>query len=144
MEHEVDVLNCWALELFYEIASGQYLIFWSTTIPGRFSKTDPPKDKKPSNLLCHNSWFWNFSDTKLFFDQGFKIIDGTIQKINLCYFLFLKNENKYPEPEKNIRIAKSEKLLVEYFQTLKSITVDWVDCPSAIKIPEGWIIYYDQ
>ena len=80
----------------------------------------------------------------MFFDQGFKIIDGTIQKINLYYFLFLKNENKYPEPEKNIRIAKSEKLLVEYFQTLKSITVDWVDCPSAIKIPEGWIVYYDQ
>ena len=31
-----------------------------------------------------------FSDTKLFFDQGFSIVDGTIQKIDLRYYLFLK------------------------------------------------------
>lgn len=40
MEHEPDAKNCWAPEIFYDDQKDQYLIFWATTIPGRFPDTD--------------------------------------------------------------------------------------------------------
>ena len=145
MEHEADALNCWAPELFYDDTSGQYLIYWSTTIPGRFPKTDLPQDNKNHRMYyVTTNDFESFSDTKLFFDQGFNVIDGTIQKIDSRYYLFLKNETKYPKPEKNIRIATSKNLLGAYSQASEPITDDWVEGPSAIETPEGWIVYYDE
>ena len=36
MEHEPAARNCWAPELVYDPAQRQYIIFWATTIPGRF------------------------------------------------------------------------------------------------------------
>ena len=38
MEHESEALNCWAPELYYDEDREQYLIYWATTIPGRFSE----------------------------------------------------------------------------------------------------------
>ncbi len=40
MEHEPEARNTWAPEVFYDEATGQFLVFWSTTIPGRFPETD--------------------------------------------------------------------------------------------------------
>ena len=40
MEHEPEAVNCWAPELFYDEERENYLIFWSTIIPGRFPETD--------------------------------------------------------------------------------------------------------
>lgn len=38
MEHEPTALNCWAPELFYDKKAGLYMIYWSTTIPGRLNQ----------------------------------------------------------------------------------------------------------
>ncbi len=44
MEHEPGALNCWAPEIVFDRATGQYLVFWATTIPGRFPETDRSGD----------------------------------------------------------------------------------------------------
>jgi hypothetical protein len=38
MEHEPEAQNCWAPEIFFDDERGRYLIYWSTTIPGRSRK----------------------------------------------------------------------------------------------------------
>ena len=40
MEHEKKAMNCWAPEIFFDEKKGEFMIFWSTTIPGRFPETD--------------------------------------------------------------------------------------------------------
>ena len=39
MDHEPGCRNCWAPEIFYDEATQQYLIYWASTIEGRFPET---------------------------------------------------------------------------------------------------------
>ena len=88
--------------------------------------------------------FIDFSETKLLYDQGFNVIDGTLQRINGRYILFLKNEIKYPVAEKNIRIATSEDWTGPYSVASKPITGNWVEGPTALEMGNEWIVYFDR
>ena len=146
MTHEPEARNCWAPELFYDEASKEYMIYWATTIPGRFAETDSTGDDKYNHRMYYTTTkdFDTFSDTELLYDQGFNVIDATIQKIDGKYVMFLKDETKFPEPEKNIRIATSNELTGNYSQASEPISVNWVEGPTSIKLPEGWVIYFDK
>jgi len=163
MTHEENALNCWAPEIFYDSTSKSYVILWSTTIPERFKETDSTGDSihvhTPSRLegktdlvLTYNHRlyyvttknFKDFSKTKLFFDQGFNVIDGTINKSEENYLLFLKDETRYP-PQKNIRITKSKSLFDNFEPVSDPITGDyWAEGPSSIKIGDYWHVYFDK
>ena len=44
MAHEPGTRNLWAPELFYDRRRGEWIVFWSSTIPGRFPETDDTGD----------------------------------------------------------------------------------------------------
>lgn len=146
MEHEPEALNCWAPEIFYDEAEERYLIYWATTIPGRFPETDSSGDNGYNHRMYYTTTkdFVNFSPTKLLYDDGFNVIDATIQKIDGRYIMFLKNEIKEPEAEKNIRIATSESLLGPYSSASEPITGNWVEGPTAVETDQGWVVYFDR
>ena len=146
MHHEPEARNCWAPELFYDEETAQYLIYWATTIPGRFSATDSSGDNGYNHRMYYTTTkdFLDFSETQLLYEPGFNVIDATIHKINDEYVMFLKNEIKHPEAEKNIRIATSESLLGPYSNASESITDNWVEGPTAIETDQGWVVYFDQ
>jgi beta-xylosidase len=146
MKHEPDAKNCWAPEVFWDKNSGQYLIFWSTTIPGRFPETEKTGDDKYNHRMYYVTTkdFITFSETKLFYDQGFNVIDGTLIKEAGKYVLFLKDETRTP-PQKNIRIATSRELTENYSKPTLPITGDyWAEGPTPIKIGDWWIVYFDK
>ncbi|HEX9933741.1 MAG TPA: GDSL-type esterase/lipase family protein, partial [bacterium] len=85
MEHEPLAVNCWAPEMVYDDENGRYLVFWSTTIPGRFPETDnqsskgPPEPGLNHRIYCTASTdMRTFDGTRLFFDPGFNVIDADI------------------------------------------------------------------
>ena len=163
MMHEENALNCWAPEIYYDSISKKYIILWSTTIPGRFKETDNSGDsidihtpsrleEKTELILTYNHRlyyvttkdFRDFSKTKLFFDQGFNVIDGSINKSAEDYILFLKDETRYP-PQKNIRITSSKSLFNSFEPVSDPITGDyWAEGPSSIKIGDYWHVYFDK
>ncbi len=58
--------------------------------------------------------------------------------------MFLKDETKTP-PQKNIRIAISDKLTSGYSKPSLSITGNyWAEGPTAIKVKGSWIVYFDK
>lgn len=146
MEHEDQALNCWAPELFYDHESDLYMIYWATTIPGRFPETDSSGDNGYNHRMYYTTTrdFREFSETKLLYDMGFNVIDATIKKIDGEYVMFLKNEIKRPKAEKNIRIAKSTNLTHGYSPASDPITGDWVEGPTAIETEKGWMVFFDQ
>lgn len=146
MHHESSARNCWAPELFYDEQEKQYIIYWASTIPGRFPETDTTGDNGYNHRMYYTATkdFKNFSNTRLLFDQGFNVIDATIQKAGEEYVMFLKNETKYPQPEKNIRIAISSEIAGNYTAASEPITGNWVEGPTAMKTAEGWIVYFDM
>lgn len=146
MEHEKDARNCWAPEVFYDKKSEQYVIFWSTTIPGRFPETSDSGDDKYNHRMYYVNTkdFTTFSKTKLFYDQGFNVIDGTLVFEKGKYILILKDETRNP-PEKNIRIAWSKNITSGYGKPSEPITGDyWAEGPTPVKIGEKWVVYFDK
>ncbi|GAB1453985.1 hypothetical protein MASR2M47_40410 [Draconibacterium sp.] len=144
MEHEPTAKNCWAPEVFYDESSKLYLIFWSTTIPGRFPESTGDENRNHRMYYVTTKDFITFSDTKLFYDKGFNVIDGTLIKENGKYILFLKDETKTP-PQKNIRVATSDKLTTGYSSPTEPITGKyWAEGPTPVKIDGWWIVYFDK
>lgn len=144
MIHEPTVRNSWAPELFYDDASRLYYIFWASTIDGRFSEVGPSEDG-----LDHRQYyvttpdFKTFSETKLFFDPGFSVIDGAILKKGKEYFLFVKNENKIPV-EKNIRVTVSTDINNFPTEVSAPITSNWVEGPAPLQVGEYIYVYFDK
>ncbi len=146
MEHETEARNCWAPEVFYDEKSKHYLIFWSTTIPGRFPETEKTGDDKYNHrMYCVTTPdFKTFSKTELFYDQGFNVIDGTLISENNRYILFLKDETRTP-PQKNIRVATSSELTQNYSKPTAPITGNyWAEGPTPVKIGDWLIVYFDK
>ncbi len=147
MNHETTVKNCWAPEIVYDGTKEQYMIFWSTTIPGRFPETDMSGDNGYNHRMYYVTTkdFENFSETKLLYDHGFNVIDGSILKQGNKYILFLKDETRWPKPEKNIRWASSTNIEGPYSEASEPITGDyWAEGPTCLKNGDKYIVYFDK
>ena len=146
MAHEPTVRNSWAPEIFFEENENLFYIFWSSTIPGKYLETENSAESNYNHRMYYTSTkdFNNFSPTQLFFDQGFNVIDGTLLKANEKYYLIVKDETKFPNPQKNIRITYSDHILGPYQPVSSPISESWVEGPTAIKVKDKYLIYYDQ
>lgn len=153
MEHEQDARNSWAPEAFYDADTKQFIIVWATTIPGRFPETEGQTKRESKDPGYNHRMYYvttpdfeNFSETKLFYDQGFNVIDSTIVKDGERYAMILKNETDRPyKPEKNLRIAFAERALGPYGVASEPITGNyWAEGPTAIKVGDKWLVYFDK
>ena len=110
MMHEDSARNCWAPEITYDKKKKQYMIYWTTTIAGKYAV-----DRSVENGYDHRMYyvltkdFKTFSKSKLLYDKGFNVIDATIVPDGKRFVMFLKDETRKP-PQKNIKIAYSNKL----------------------------------
>ena len=146
MAHEAEARNCWAPEITWNAKKKQYMIYWATTIPGRFLQGDTAGDDKYNHRLYYVTTkdFNRFSPAKLLYDPGFNCIDATIQPLGKRYVMFLKDETKTPT-QKNIRVAFSNKLTGGYGKPSAPITGKyWAEGPTAIHIHGNWIVYFDK
>ncbi|MEM6841098.1 MAG: glycoside hydrolase family 43 protein [Bacteroidota bacterium] len=153
MEHEPEALNCWAPELFYDKATQQYLIFWATTIPGRFPETDDQIDQSPDGAGYNHRMYYTtttdfktFSDTQLFYERGFNVIDASVIENRGQYVMFLKDETTQPyQVQKNIRLAFSTSVVGPYSHPTSPISGrDWVEGPTVIQVDTLWHLYFDR
>jgi len=147
MEHEKKARNCWAPEIFFDEKKREFLIFWSTTIPGRFPETDASGDGKNNHRMYYVSSrdMKNFSETRLLYDPGFNSIDGTLLKDGDRYLMFLKDETKKPEAQKNIKIASANDPTGPWSPASEAIyDRDWAEGPTITRVGDRWILYFDR
>ncbi|WP_240670960.1 glycoside hydrolase family 43 protein [Lacibacter luteus] len=145
MMHEDSARNCWAPEITYDGKSKQYMIYWATTIKGKY-----PADPKVENGYNHRMYyvltknFSTFSKTKMLYDKGFNVIDATIVPDGKQFVMFLKDETREPA-QKNIKIATSKKLRSGYTDASAPITGNyWAEGPTTLRINGTWIVYFDK
>lgn len=145
MQHEDSARNCWAPEITWDKKKKQYMIYWATTIAGKY-----PADPKVENGYNHRMYyvltkdFKAFSKTKMLYDKGFNVIDASILHDGRQYIMFLKDETRNP-PQKNIRIASSKKINRGYSDPSVPITGNyWAEGPTAFKLNGNWIVYFDK
>ncbi len=148
MEHEPTAKNSWAPEISYDKKTKLFLIFWATTIPGRHSDVaDSEREKGLNHRMYYVTTpdFKTFSETKMFFNPDFSVIDATIFEKGKDYYMFLKNENPKPA-EKNIRVTQAKSALGPYpTQVSAPITGNyWAEGPTALEIGEYVYVYFDK
>lgn len=147
MEKFEGTKNTWAPELFYDKKDKTFYIFWASTVPGAFPEIQTSEREKGLNhrqYYVTTKDFKTFSETKLFFEPGFSVIDGTILEQNGTYYLFVKNENSAPA-EKNIRITSNSKPYDFPVEVSDPITGDyWAEGPAALQVGEYVYVYFDK
>lgn len=147
MMHEDSAINSWAPEITYDDKKKEYMIYWATTIKGRFPQKDTSAEGKINNHRIYYTTtkdFENYSKTKLLYEPGFSTIDASIVKDNERYVMFFKNETRAPA-EKNLRVAFAKNLTGPYGKPSAPITGNyWAEGPTSLKIGGKWIVYFDK
>ncbi len=152
MKHEPTTVNCWAPEIVYDAQKKEYVIFWASTVPGRFMTPDETGgDSKPDKPRNHRIYatttkdFESFTPTKLFYEPGFNCIDATLARDGDEWLMVVKNEVRVPEPAKFLYTTHAKTLAGPWSPPSERITgAYWAEGPTAIKVGEWWHVYFDK
>lgn len=145
MMQEDSARNCWAPEITYDAKKKQYMIYWATTIRGKYP-ADPSVESGYNHRMYYvlTKDFKTYTKTKLLYDKGFNVIDATIVPDGKKYVMFLKDETRTP-PQKNIRIATSKNLTKRFSEPSAPITGNyWAEGPTTLRIGNYWVVYFDK
>jgi hypothetical protein len=141
MVHEPEVVNVWAPEIFYDDEADRFIIVWASTIPLRFARGVEAEDNNHRLYYVTTSDFENFSETRLFLDPGYSVIDAVIVKrASDDYVLVLKNNTR---PERNISVAFGSSPLGPWDNYSGPLTEYLSEGPTVLQLGKEWLIYYD-
>ena len=151
MEHESGAQNAWAPEITHDPAGDRFMIYWSSTIPGRFTDTevadgDRFRNGTPCNHRIYCTFtrdFKTYTPTTLLYDPGFNCIDATIVPAGGRWIMMIKDETKVPVARKNIRIAWADRLEGPWGPAGEAISPEWVEGPTLFRSADFWILLYD-
>ncbi|MEO8563055.1 MAG: GDSL-type esterase/lipase family protein [bacterium] len=148
MAHEPTALNTWAPELLYDSPAGRFMIYWASTIPGRYPASDVGGGGGKYNHRLYfvtTTDFKTFTPTKLLYDHGFSVIDADIVRDGGRYVMFLKDETETPTAQKNIRLSFADHADGPWSAPTAPITGDyWAEGPTALRVGQRWIVYFDR
>src|SRR5690606_20882029 len=137
MEHEPTTVNVWAPELFYDEDEDRFIIIWASTIPGRFPQGEEPEDNNQRMYYTTTKDFDTFTETKLFSDPGFSIIDAVIVKKDQDdYVLVLKDNTR---PNRDLKVAFADNPLGPYEQVSETFSDYLTEGPSVVKVGDEWL-----
>jgi beta-xylosidase len=145
MENEPRARNIWAPEIFYDRAKARWLVFWSSTVPGKFPQTEQTGDDGYNHRFYYATTadFQAMSESGLYYDPGFNAIDATLFQAGDQFYLFFKDERKQPL-KKNLRYAVAARPEGPFGKPSEPFTGDWVEGPSAIRIKDEYLVYFDH
>ncbi|TDO77276.1 glycosyl hydrolase family 32 [Flavobacterium chryseum] len=142
MKNEPEVVNVWAPEIFYDDVKKEYIIIWASTIPFRFEKGQEEEKNNHRMYYVTTKDFKTFSDTKLYYEPGFSVIDCVIvKKAKKNYVLVLKDNTR---PMRNIKVAFGKSPLGPFGKSSEPFTSHLSEGPTVVKVDKKWLIYYDN
>ncbi|WP_163578970.1 immunoglobulin-like domain-containing protein [Gracilibacillus saliphilus] len=91
--------NTWAPEAFYHEPTGEYVVFWASSIPNEETYGDFPNGRPNGqyNVMYYATTrdFQTFSEPKVYIDDGFPTIDTTFIEHDETLYRFTKSEVNY-------------------------------------------------
>lgn len=149
-------VNCWAPEITYDEENQTYVIYWASTLPGKFPETEgkgemfdraPVQGVKAAHRMYATTTkdFQTYTPTRLFYDDGYNCIDAFIvhDEPRNRYVMVIKDEERLPSPKKNIRVAFADSPLGPWSKSSDPISPDWVEGPALLRVGDDWLLYYD-
>ena len=146
-------LNAWAPEMVYDRPTEKYVIFWSSTVKGRFESTaredgDLGPEGEPLNhryFFTTTKDFKTFSPSRLLWDPKFNCIDLTMHHTRDGWLVFGKNETRTPQPAKFLFSATAPTPYGPFHMMNKRITGEyWAEGPTAVRTEGKTRVYFDR
>jgi hypothetical protein len=153
--------NVWAPALYWDSAQHHWLIFWASTIPGKFPSQhvgDTAGGGSAAVELDHRIYsttttdFKTFTPAKMFFDPGYSAIDATILPPTAPgkpFTMIFKDERKNPL-KKVLMTATGPTLEGPWSNISEPISEQWSEGAAIIPVrattdsPAGYLAYYDH
>jgi hypothetical protein len=134
--------NAWAPEAFRGHEDGLYRLIWSSTV-----SEDP--DDNPGHRIwsCETEDFRSFSESRLFFDPGYNVIDATVAAHGDAYLMAFKDErgeNKLGTDYKGLRTAMSLSGRGPFESISDLVTPSLVEGPTLYRKDDLWVMLYDH
>lgn len=142
MDHDTSTVNVWAPELFYDQDDDRFIIIWASTIPYKFPKGQEEERNNHRMYYTTTKDFKSFTNTKLFLDPGFSVIDAVIvRRAEDDYVLVLKDNTR---PNRNLKVAFSDNPLGPWENISEPFTGFLTEGPTVVKLGGEYYIYYDD
>jgi lysophospholipase L1-like esterase len=145
MEYEPTTRNAWAPEVVWDAQRSRFLVYWASTIPGKFTETaGASEDALNHRLYATTTTDWKtFAPTQLFCDPGFSVIDAApLPGADGRFWLVVKDETVNPV-KKHLRVAVADAPAGPWRDFGAPISRDWVEGPTAIRVGADTILYFD-
>lgn len=139
------VRNTWAPEILYDHQEERWLVFWSSTIGGKFPETMGQVENKRNHRIYYSTTtdFKTVSHPKLLLEPGYPVIDTTLHEWSDTFVNVVKDERRWPL-HKQLRVAFSDTPYGPWTQPSFPITVPWTEGPSVLRLNDEFLIYYDM
>ncbi|WP_240499915.1 glycoside hydrolase family 43 protein [Sphingomonas montana] len=138
--------NVWAPEMIWDARAGHFMLFWSSTVTGRFPETAGTSEDAYNHRLWYATTrdFVTISPPELLWDPGFSVIDATFTTDRAGgLHLIVKDETLTPE-RKHLRIARAASPTGPFGALSPAFTPAWVEGPTAIRTGGWTYVYYDR
>jgi len=143
---DMTVSNVWAPEGAWDEIRREWIIFWSSTLPGRFTETDG----QVKNNKNHRIWavttrdFQTVSAPFLFFDPGYPVIDATVDRQpDGTWLMIFKDEREIPVVRKTLLAATGPTPRGPWSVQGAAFTAAWTEGPSLLLRGPELTVYYD-
>ena len=150
-DYKNDTYYYGAPKVWYDSASGRYIITWHAGITGVDNAQEEWESKRTFYILTED--FETFTPADRLFDftgddADMATIDTIIEKEGDTYYAIIKDE-RWPDKcptGKTIRIASSSSLTGPYTNPGPPVTPSWREAPSIVRSPDGqgWYLYTEQ
>lgn len=142
MEHDTSTVNVWAPELYYDQDDDRFIIIWASTIPYKFEKGIEDEDNNHRMYYTTTEDFETFTETKLFLDPGFSVIDAVIVRRAADDFVLVLKDNT--RPNRNMKVAFGKSPLGPWKDISEPFTGYLTEGPTVVKPGEDYLIYFDE
>ena len=141
MAKEPTTVNVWAPEIFYDDAKKEFVVVWASCVPNRYERGVEEENNNHRLYYITTKDFKTISETKLFYDPGFSVIDATIVKRgDQDYVLVLKDNTR---AMRNLKVAFAKSPTGPYTPASVPFTESFVEGPTTAKVGDDYYIYFD-
>jgi len=141
MQNEPTTINTWAPEIFYDDEKDEFVVVWASCIPGRFEKGIEEENNNHRLYYITTKDFKTISETKLFYDPGFSVIDAVIVKRAKNDYVLVHKDNT--RPNRNLKVAFSDSPTGPYSAASDPFTDTFIEGPAVVKLGNEYYIYFD-
>ncbi len=142
MAHDTLTVNVWAPELFYDDESNDFIIVWASTIPFKFEKGAEEERNNHRLYYTITKDFEHFTETRLYFDPKFSVIDAMIVKRGKSDYVLVHKDNT--RPMRNIKVSFGKSPLGPWSKSSEPFTPFKSEGPTVAKVGDKYLIYYDS